>query len=294
MKLNNKEIIRFDHPEINVALDKSPGSFPTHWHISAEFVQALADGCVNTVGGTPYHLRQGDILLVWPAELHSTDSAPEGKQLILQFSPQILDQHHDLSMYLRQLTKYHLISRAEFPRLNGEISALLQEIRGFYYSGDPFIETEIKRRIISILLALARNAMEDPQSALSPLSSSNEAFIKIKYACSYISRHCQTDLSEEEIAQTAGLSRYYFSRMFRTYTGSTFKEYLSRKRIEQAVGLLSCPSLSITDTAFQSGFQSISSFNRVFRQITGCSPSRYRNLYARENDHPTLPPRPHS
>jgi AraC-like DNA-binding protein len=49
-------------------------------------------------------------------------------------------------------------------------------------------------------------------------------------------------------------------------------------RIDAAIALFPFESLSLTDIAMQSGFQSIPSFNRVFKSLKGITPSEYRNL----------------
>lgn len=56
----------------------------------------------------------------------------------------------------------------------------------------------------------------------------------------------------------------------------TFNDYLSNERIQRATRLLCEEALPITEIAYQSGFQSISNFNRVFNKITHYSPSEYR------------------
>ena len=59
-------------------------------------------------------------------------------------------------------------------------------------------------------------------------------------------------------------------------TGLTFTEYLGRVRVEKAKQLLLNPHLRISEIAYDVGFQSLTHFNRVFHQVTGKSPSAYR------------------
>jgi AraC-like DNA-binding protein len=64
--------------------------------------------------------------------------------------------------------------------------------------------------------------------------------------------------------------------MFKKATGLTFTEYLGRVRIEKANALLLNPHLRISEIAYDVGFQSLTHFNRVFRDITGQSPTAFR------------------
>ena len=59
----------------------------------------------------------------------------------------------------------------------------------------------------------------------------------------------------------------------------SFYKYLNQKRIENAERLLINPEVSVTEVSLSSGFTSLSSFIRMFKQIKGCTPSEYRTMY---------------
>lgn len=61
------------------------------------------------------------------------------------------------------------------------------------------------------------------------------------------------------------------------FPNSISPEFLNERRITKAEELLYTTVLSVTDIAMQSGFSSISAFNRTFKTMKGCSPSEYRN-----------------
>lgn len=96
----------------------------------------------------------------------------------------------------------------------------------------------------------------------------------------YIDSHYTEELTLDNIADFSGFSKYHFTRLFKQYTDSTFYDYLIYRRIKAAEELLANPELSITEIALQSGFSSISTFNRIFKQKKGCTPSEYRSLYS--------------
>jgi len=68
--------------------------------------------------------------------------------------------------------------------------------------------------------------------------------------------------------------------MFKKITGINFTDYLSRVRIEKAKNLLLNRNLRISEIAYEVGFQSLTHFNRVFKKITGQSPTEYRGQLA--------------
>jgi AraC-like DNA-binding protein len=86
----------------------------------------------------------------------------------------------------------------------------------------------------------------------------------------------EESLSLEEMAKTLNVSTFYFCKMFKKATGLTFTDYLSRTRIEKAKTILLNPNARISEAAYDSGFASITHFNRVFKRVVGKSPSQYR------------------
>ena len=95
-------------------------------------------------------------------------------------------------------------------------------------------------------------------------------------ACRYINVHYMENLSLEEVAAVSGFSKFHFTRIFKQYMNMTFYEYLNSKRVKRAEELLYDKKMSITDVAMNSGFSSLSAFNRTFKTVKACSPSDYR------------------
>ena len=93
--------------------------------------------------------------------------------------------------------------------------------------------------------------------------------------------HFSEDIDEKKLASSFGMSYSYFSRSFKKVTGMTFKNYLNRTRISKAEQLLFESGGSISETAIACGYNSISYFISVYRQITGKTP--YRALKERKN-----------
>jgi len=83
-------------------------------------------------------------------------------------------------------------------------------------------------------------------------------------------------LSLTEIAESALLSRFYFTRLFRDTTGITPCRFLAAIRIHQAKRLLLSTSMSITDISFAVGYNSLGSFTNYFTTSVGVSPGRFR------------------
>ncbi len=79
----------------------------------------------------------------------------------------------------------------------------------------------------------------------------------------------------EEVSEIAHLSTEAFCRYFKMRTQKTYTTFLNEVRVSNACRLLMNQEMSIQDVCFQSGFTNISNFNRIFKRITGKSPSTY-------------------
>jgi len=95
-------------------------------------------------------------------------------------------------------------------------------------------------------------------------------------ARAYILANQADPIDLAKVAQAMHVSTFYFCKMFKKATGLTFTEYLGRVRVEKAKNLLLNPHLRISEIAYDVGFQSLTHFNRVFRQVVGESPTEYR------------------
>jgi AraC family transcriptional regulator len=85
-------------------------------------------------------------------------------------------------------------------------------------------------------------------------------------------------LSLEEMADMAVFSRFYFSRVFRSITGTSPGRFLTAIRLYKAKNLLLETSMSVTDISYQVGYNSPGTFSSRFTRSVGISPARYRYL----------------
>jgi AraC-like DNA-binding protein/ligand-binding sensor protein len=98
----------------------------------------------------------------------------------------------------------------------------------------------------------------------------------ITRAKEFIKQHQTEDISLGQVAKAVNTSTFYFCKMFKKVTGINFTDYVSRVRVENAKNLLLNPNLRISEIAYEVGFQSLTHFNRVFKKISGQSPTEYR------------------
>ena len=92
----------------------------------------------------------------------------------------------------------------------------------------------------------------------------------------FIDEHSDEELSLRRVAKAVNIHPNYLSERFKQVTGMNFVEYVARTRFEKACKFLNDGGLRISAIAFAAGFQSLSQFNRVFKKISGKSPTQFR------------------
>ena len=106
----------------------------------------------------------------------------------------------------------------------------------------------------------------------------------VKKAVDIITLHFESPLTLQGIAETIHVNASHLSRKFKEETGMSLIDYLHVKRIEAAKLYLESNTSSITEIAFIVGFNDVNYFSRVFKKVTGFTPSHYRNKHAREEE----------
>jgi AraC family transcriptional regulator len=99
---------------------------------------------------------------------------------------------------------------------------------------------------------------------------------QLRRGIEFIIENFAKNLTLEEIASTANMSKYHFAKSFRTLVGLAPHQYLINKRVEEARKLLMLDALSIEEIANRVGYSDKGHFARQFTKIVGVSPHRYR------------------
>ncbi len=107
----------------------------------------------------------------------------------------------------------------------------------------------------------------------------NPSPILLTGALEYIEAHFTEPIRREDVAQAAGLSPSHFSHLMRAKTGWSFRELLTRLRVDRACQMLARTDLGLVQIALECGFGDQSYFTRMFRRRTGLTPGAYRRRH---------------
>ncbi|WP_088124982.1 helix-turn-helix domain-containing protein [Roseivirga misakiensis] len=101
----------------------------------------------------------------------------------------------------------------------------------------------------------------------------------MKHVYEFVADRYMEDISLQEVAALTNLTVPSFCRLFKRLTSKTFTRFLNEYRVTKALQLLNSEDCSISSVAFDSGFKSLSYFNRQFKEITGHKPSHYKKAF---------------
>ena len=270
----------------NLATGYKERSYQTHWHSYGEIV-LVGPGETNvfTVGQETYRLVEGDFLLIWPMEMHAIIDADRRESLIIQFSNGFMNSLFDLQRIMHFYRNLHVLCIRSHPQLVARLRTIAERMKEIFLSSSADRELRCCMLLMEFMLTLDEHRDEFvPEIRRGDTGNYTDSLMRRMIVVTDYIRNNLTadDLSQGTMAEMAGISKDYFSRIFRSITGINYSKWLNMIRMEKATELLADKNMSLTEIAMHSGFQSISSFNRVFHAEKGISPGEYRALLEKD------------
>jgi AraC-like DNA-binding protein len=256
--------------------------FREHWHEQLQFFFFTSGKAVIRLNGEIVSVSKGNFIAVNPFDLHSGENI-SGKLSFVTvcINPEFLASSsidRCQSEYIAPLSDNRIILK------HGTINDLtiinaMKLIITEYFSAQPGYELLIKGLIFQVLSLLVRNHSIIKLNK-SMVGRRKRTFEQFKIISDYLKTHINDHVTLDDMAEKVHLSRFHFSRMFKSITGVSPLEYLNRLRIDKAASLLRASDTDITGIAMVSGFDDPNYFCRQFRRIKGCTPSAYRQKAA--------------
>lgn len=257
-------------------------SYPAHWHTALELIMPLDNTYTVEIDRSSVCLYPGDIFLIPSGELHALSAPESGSRIILQMEYSMLAGFKDFPALLYRFRPYMNITRDSMPDYHDEIHSLLTSLTEEYFSAVPLKEASVYASLLHFFVILGRAMLHQENAHFfpdTPMKKQQEYMIKFHEVLTYIHEHCTENPCVETLADITGFSVSHFARLFRQYTGMSWYNYLNQQKILHVEQLLASTELPITEIAMQSGFNSLATFNRIFKTVKHCTPSEYKTKY---------------
>lgn len=268
---HQKNLLGSDAPFTLIITDDN--EFPPHWHEATEIIYALDDHLRIGVNQDVYELNERDIAVINGGEVHYfLHHALNIRRAVLLFNPVTFDP---FTVGLKDRTFSRILIRRGERDLHPVLEAQIRTVIEEYEGKREGYAIALKARLCDFIVSLIRGVPMEERSPGERTRRLNR-LERLDQVFAYVAEHHTGRITLGEIASVAHFSEYYFTRFFREATGMTFGRYLNNFRVQKAAEYLRDTADSITNIAFNAGFGSVKSFNRVFKQIKGCAPSAYK------------------
>jgi AraC family transcriptional regulator len=185
------------------------------------------------------------------------------------FSPDSLGVDLDKSM----VASLRYESGFQDPLVAGIASSIVSELKTPTSSGRLLAET----LACSLAARLVQNHFSPSAAQTFPrITQEGLERRRLSRVLDYIEANLEGDLTLDNLASIACLSRFHFARAFKAAVGQPPHQYVSAKRLERAKALLIRGDQSLVDVALSLNFSCQANFTRAFRQVTGQTPGQYR------------------
>ena len=251
--------------------------YSNHWHAASEIALPIRGDLVYTLEDREVRLEEGDVLFIPSRVSHSLTTPPGSARTLILFDPAPLRSLREPKR-IHALLNEPLLLRKENEAC-GAVRQALMELPLICDRGGPSANLRCYAGLMRVFAALTEAGPDTPsvREEENPVPESIRQALNRTF--DYVDTRYAENITLESAAQAAGFSRYYFSRIFSRYTGLSFSRYVLNRRVEAASRLLCGTDLRLSEVAARSGFTSVSTFNRVFRNCFGCTPTEYRGLY---------------
>ncbi len=265
-----------DDSSLRIWYSDVPWRYEAHEHSAVEICLTLEGVVDYLVQDTIYHVRKGEVLILPPDTPHSLNMGEESSRYLFLFEPDMIFAMRDVKAVIRQFNRPFYLHDGSDAHIR--IRETLLKAQAIYDRGDAMWNTACYGYLLRVYVVLGQHYLLNTRQRQRDTGRSVDSEV-ITAAMGYINTHFREDLTLDNVAAFAGFSRFYFSRSFKKQTGYSFKDYLCQKRLQVAMDLLIRSNTPMREVAIESGFGSVATFNRVFREKKGCTPTQYRAIY---------------
>ena len=247
--------------------------FPAHWHEYVEILYLIRGQFSAIVQATEYRLNEGDLIIINSGDLHMTRSNT-CTYLLLQISASQMRQYLPDFDTMRFDT---IIPCSEQP---APLRALLSEMNEIRQNPSDSYQLLFTSRLYEFLYHLCRSYSHQIPSA--SLTGSQRDLQRVTHVMNWVKVHYPEPLSLETAADSLALSKEYFCRLFKKYTGQTFLEYLNDVRTMHLYEDLQNSDETITVLMEKNGLSNYKIFMRTFKKLYGSTPQKMRSNRIRQ------------
>ncbi|GBF73820.1 AraC family transcriptional regulator [Paenibacillus sp. 598K] len=212
------------------------------------------------INGEAYTVEAGDLLYVPGGSVREAHTFADAPMHAYPFNFHWAGPHNHVSLPFGIVTK---------KMITKEILTYIRDFKQVWMDKQPFYMIRARALFELILHSLLTNYYMQASSRTDP---------RVKKVIDYITDHYAEPLQLSDMAELVQLHPVYLGKLFKQHTGSSYKEYVNRIRINSAEMMLLAGDFNVTETATRCGFQDVYYFSNLFKQIKGYPPSMAKKV----------------
>ena len=237
--------------------------YTSHLHSHIELGFLFSGHTRVTVDSEVYDVRAGDVVVVFPNQIHRFETVEREKYILLIVNPDLLPE------FSAQLTgclpASNLLAGAAKDK---ELEELILRISDTYYGDEPYKEMILRGYLLSFFGKLLQRAdLREVQS---------RDYHVLGMILNYCISNSDKNLSLGHLERELHISKYYISHIMSNKLHMGFNDYINSLRVSNACKHLVKSNRTVTEISEIVGFNTMRTFNRAFSKQMGCTPSEYR------------------
>lgn len=242
--------------------------FNAHFHNNIEIIYILSGTTRAFAGDVDCILNPGDFFISFPSFIHYYDNCSEDLEFLIANMP-----YEIFPEYLHEFNNQQPIT-PKIENVNPDAAILFDKTRDIHGRYKP----QIIRAYLSAMIGMIFEKTEFISTKNAPNNTMQEIV-------TYCKKNYTHNISLDNLSADLHISKSRITHILSEKLHIQFRTLVNQFRLRDAEYLLNNSKLNITEIAMQSGFENIRTFNRVFTEHYGCSPSSYRKskVYSNNN-----------
>ena len=237
-----------------------------NWHKNIELLVVREGEGMIQYGAEEFAIAKGDVVVVNSGALHRPFSEKG-----FSFDYLIIDESFCLENGL-ETASWHFEKCIRSERLVTLCESAGERYANYQKEPSPLGSARLRASVLEILIVLFEDHILQREDNVSLQKSSEEY---VKQTIEYLTEHCTESITLEAVASECGVTKYHLAREFKRFTGQTVFTYLNVLRCKRAERCLS-RGMTVTETAYECGFESLSYFSRTYKKLMGVLPRTSR------------------
>lgn len=248
---------------------------PLHWHSEFEVLRVRKGRLALYLNDSVCDMREGDVVLIPSATLHRG----EPKNCVYDcavFDLRIASGYN--APRISELIQPLISSDARIEHLPLAVKEIGAKLLDTIAAKEPYFEISAAAQVSEMVHALyslgaiSRDGSEDKRIA------HRQAIMTL--LLDKIEKEYNAKITLADLSEIAGMNEKYLCRFFKSYTGQTPIDYINRLRIDRACFEMTVNKMTVTEAAYECGFNELSYFSKIFKKYKGITPGKYKISYS--------------